>query len=63
MAKKPLVSGGLPAVSLVLGYLAVRELGSDNDAVKILYRLGYGTNEIATIRGLKETAVERILNK
>ena len=62
MPKQPLVSGGLPAVSLVLGYLAVRELGSDDDAVKILYRLGYGTKEIATIRGLKETVVKKILN-
>ena len=40
---------GLPSLSLVFGYLAVKELQSIEDRVRVLSRLGYGNAEIAII--------------
>ncbi len=39
---------GLPSLSLVFGYIAVKELQFP-DRVKVLARLGYGNAEIAKI--------------
>ena len=40
---------GLPSLSLVFGYIAVKELQRLEDRIKVLARLGYGNAEIATI--------------
>jgi len=40
---------GLPSLSLVFGYIAVKELQRLDDRVAVLSRLGYGNAEIATI--------------
>jgi DNA-binding CsgD family transcriptional regulator len=39
----------LPSLSLVFGYIAVKELQRTEDRVAVLTRLGYGVQEIATI--------------
>lgn len=50
MAKtKPSEEHGLPSLSLVFGYIAVKELRLLEDRVRILAKLGYGNAEIATI--------------
>lgn len=40
---------GLPSLSLVFGYIAVKELQRLEDRVAVLSRLGYGNLEIAKI--------------
>lgn len=40
---------GLPSLSLVFGYIAVKELGRMEDRISVLSRLGYGNAEIAAI--------------
>jgi len=40
---------GLPSLSLVFGYIAVKELARLQDRVDVLSRLGYGNIEIAKI--------------
>lgn len=40
---------GLPSLSLVFGYIAIKDLQRLEDRVTVLTRLGYGANEIATI--------------
>jgi hypothetical protein len=40
---------GLPSLSLVFGYIAVKELQRLEDRIRVLARLGYGNSEIATI--------------
>ena len=40
---------GLPSLSLVFGYIAVKDLQRLEDRVTVLSRLGYGANEIAKI--------------
>ena len=40
---------GLPSLSLVFGYIAVKELQRLEDRVGVLGRLGYGNAEIAII--------------
>ncbi len=40
---------GLPSLSLVFGYIAIKDLQRLDDRVTVLSRLGYGANEIATI--------------
>jgi DNA-binding CsgD family transcriptional regulator len=40
---------GLPSLSLVFGYMAVKELQRLEDRVEVLTRLGYGSAEIAQI--------------
>lgn len=57
MARKEIESA-LPNLSLVFGYIAVKELQSTTDRVEILSRLGYGNQEIAIITGKKATVVQ-----
>jgi len=40
---------GLPSLSLVFGYIAIKDLQRLDDRVKVLTRLGYGANEISKI--------------
>jgi DNA-binding CsgD family transcriptional regulator len=40
---------GLPSLSLVFGYIAVKELQRLEDRIAVLSRLGYGVAEIAMI--------------
>ncbi len=50
MTKKPdNEEHGLPSLSLVFGYIAIKDLGRLDDRVKVLDRLGYGNAEIARI--------------
>lgn len=39
----------LPSLSLIFGYIAVKELQRLEDRIAVLDRLGYGNAEIATI--------------
>ena len=39
----------LPSLALVFGYIAIKELERLEDRVRVLARLGYGNQEIATI--------------
>jgi DNA-binding CsgD family transcriptional regulator len=39
----------LPSLSLIFGYIAVKELQRLEDRIAVLARLGYGNAEIATI--------------
>ncbi len=48
---------GLPSLSLVFGYIAVKELRLLDDRVSVLSRLGYGNPEIATICGTAPATV------
>jgi hypothetical protein len=48
-ASKSSEEHGLPSLSLVFGYIAVKELRLLADRVRVLARLGYGNVEIATI--------------
>jgi DNA-binding CsgD family transcriptional regulator len=48
---------GLPSLSLVFGYIAVKELGRLEDKVAVLARLGYGNAEIAKICGTTPASV------
>jgi DNA-binding CsgD family transcriptional regulator len=47
----------LPSLSLVFGYIAVKELRRKEDRVVVLSRLGYGNAEIAKICGTTENTV------
>ncbi len=50
MAKKQQIDDhGLPSLSLVFGYIAVKELQRLEDRIAVLERLGYGNAEIAKI--------------
>jgi DNA-binding CsgD family transcriptional regulator len=40
---------GLPSLSLVFGYIAIKDLQRLEDRVDVLSRLGYGNMEIARI--------------
>jgi DNA-binding NarL/FixJ family response regulator len=40
---------GSPSLSLVFGYIAVKDLERREDRVRVLSRLGYGNQEIALI--------------
>ncbi len=48
---------GLPSLSLVFGYIAVKELQRLEDRVSVLVRLGYGNEEIAAICGTTTATV------
>jgi hypothetical protein len=39
----------LPSLDLVFGYIAIKELQRLEDRVRVLARLGYGNQEIASI--------------
>ncbi|MEO8514051.1 MAG: hypothetical protein ABI543_10855 [Ignavibacteria bacterium] len=51
----------LPNLSLVFGYIAVKELPKQEQII-ILNRLGYGNSEIATICGVSSHVVAVIKN-
>jgi hypothetical protein len=52
MAKKEKTdSQALPSLALVFGYIAVKDLQRMEDRVRVLARLGYGNQEVATICG------------
>ena len=50
----------LPSLSLVFGYIAVKELQRLEDRIAVLARLGYGTAEIATICGTTPATVRQL---
>jgi len=57
---KPVKKGednALPSMSLVFGYIAVKELQKDSDRVRVLARLGYGNDQISRIIGKSPGAV------
>ncbi len=51
---------GLPSLSLVFGYIAVKELQRTEDQVSVLARLGYGNAEIAKICGTTTASVRTL---
>jgi hypothetical protein len=51
---------GLPSLSLVFGYIAVKELQRLEDRVRVLSRLGYGNPEIAIICGTTAASVATV---
>jgi len=53
----------LPSLSLVFGYIAVKELRLVEDRVRILARLGYGNAEIATICDTTPAVVRTLKSK
>ena len=53
---------GLPSLSLVFGYIAVKDLQRLEDRVTVLSRLGYGANEIATICDTTAATVHTLRN-
>jgi DNA-binding CsgD family transcriptional regulator len=54
---------GLPSLSLVFGYIAVKELQLLEDRIRVLACLGYGNAEIATICDTKPTVVRTLKSK
>jgi len=61
MAKKPTTEDhGLPSLSLVFGYIAVKDLQRLEDRVALLARLGYGNAEIAKICGTTTDTVSTL---
>lgn len=51
---------GLPSLSLVFGYIAVKEIQKREEQIKVLDRLGYGNTEIAKIVGSPVTSVRTL---
>ncbi len=61
MPKKPTPDEhGLPSLSLVFGYIAVKDLQRLEDRVSLLARLGYGNAEIANICGATTQTVSTL---
>lgn len=58
--KSPNDEHALPSLSLVFGYIAVKELQLLEDRVRVLARLGYGNAEIATICNTTAASVRAI---
>lgn len=54
---------GLPSLSLVFGYMAVKELQRLEDRVKVLTRLGYGPLETAQICGTTVATVHTLRSR
>jgi DNA-binding CsgD family transcriptional regulator len=54
---------GLPSLSLVFGYIAIKELGRKEDQIAVLARLGYGNAEIASICGTTVASVRALKSK
>lgn len=61
--KTPTEEHGLPSLALVFGYIAVKELQSLSDQIKVLSRLGYGNIEIAKICNATPGGVRSIKSK
>jgi hypothetical protein len=53
---------GLPSLSLVFGYIAIKDLQRLEDRVTVLSRLGYGANAIANICGTTAATVHTLRN-
>lgn len=51
MAVKKNDDYGLPSVSIVMGYLAIKDYSTIDKKVEVLSMLGYGRSEIAQICG------------
>jgi DNA-binding CsgD family transcriptional regulator len=51
---------GLPSLSLIFGYIAIKELQRLEDRVAVLSRLGYGNAEIAQICGTTPATVRTL---
>ncbi len=51
---------GLPSLSLVFGYIAVKEIQKREEQIRVLDRLGYGNAEIAKIVGSPVTSVRTL---
>lgn len=61
MAKTPSTEEhALPSLSLVFGYVAVKDLQRLEDRVALLARLGYGNSEIAKICGTTSDTVSTL---
>jgi DNA-directed RNA polymerase specialized sigma24 family protein len=60
MAKKAVDEHALPSLSLVFGYIAIKELQRLEDRIVVLSRLGYGNAEIAKICGASSATVGTI---
>ena len=54
---------GLPSLSLVFGYIAVKELQRLEDRVDVLTRLGYGAAETAKICGTTAGTVHTLRSR
>ncbi len=54
---------GLPSLSLVFGYIAVKELQRLEDRIAVLSRLGYGNIEIAKICDANPASVRTLKSK
>lgn len=54
---------GLPSLSLVFGYMAIKELQRLEDRVKVLTRLGYGAAETAQICGTTVATVHTLRSR
>jgi len=51
------IEPGLPSLSLVFGYIAIKDLENPSDQVDVLSRLGYGNIQVAQICGITPTHV------
>jgi hypothetical protein len=51
---------GLPSLSLVFGYIAVKDLQRIQDRVGVLSRLGYGNSEMAIICDRSEASIRAV---
>ncbi len=61
MAKKGnYEESGLPSLSLVFGYIAIKDLQRLEDRITVLSRLGYGNAEIAQICDTTPASVRTI---
>jgi len=63
MAKREEFESALPNLSLVFGYIAVKELQSPSDRIEILSRLGYGNQEISIITGKSPGVVKTLKSR
>jgi hypothetical protein len=55
--KKQVTEPTLPSLSLVFGYIAIKDLENPSDQVDVLSRLGYGNVQVAQICGITPTHV------
>jgi DNA-directed RNA polymerase specialized sigma24 family protein len=53
---------GLPSLSRIFGYIAVKELNRLQDRVEVLARLGFPNKEIAIICGTSSDSVATLKN-
>jgi hypothetical protein len=58
--KEKMDEHALPSLSLVFGYIAIKELQRLPDRIAVLDRLGYGTAEIAAICGTTPATVRQL---